>query len=81
MFVQARLALGVQSLPSVPAAAVRSEGALRHVFVITGDHLEDRLVQVADAADGMIPIIAGVKTGEKIAAEATAEMRDGAKVQ
>jgi membrane fusion protein (multidrug efflux system) len=81
VFVQARLALGVQSLPAVPAAAVRSEGALRHVFVVTGDHLEDRLVQLADPVDGMSPVIAGLKAGEKIAAEVTSEMRDGAKVQ
>jgi RND family efflux transporter MFP subunit len=81
MFVQARLSLGVQLLPAVPAAAVRSEGTLRHVFVVVGDHLEDRLVQVADPAEGMVPIVAGLKAGEKIAAEATPEMRDGAKVQ
>ncbi|MDB4983298.1 MAG: putative Co/Zn/Cd efflux system rane fusion protein [Myxococcales bacterium] len=81
MFVQAKLSLGVQSLPAVPAAAVRSEGTLRHVFVIVGDHLEDRLVQVADTTKGMVPILVGLKAGEKIAAQATAEMRDGAKVQ
>jgi membrane fusion protein, multidrug efflux system len=81
MFVQAKLSLGVQSLPAVPAAAVRNEGTLHHVFVIVGDHLEDRLVQVADTTNGMVPIIAGLKAGEKISAEATPEMRDGAKVQ
>jgi hypothetical protein len=36
---------------------------------------------VADTTDGMVPVIAGLKAGEKIAAEATPEMRDGAKVQ
>ena len=68
-------------LSAVPAAAVRNEGTLHHVFVVVGDHLEDRLVQVADTADGMVPILSGVKAGEKVAAEATPEMRDGAKVQ
>ncbi|HVZ75397.1 MAG TPA: efflux RND transporter periplasmic adaptor subunit [Polyangia bacterium] len=81
MFVQAHLALGVQSLPAVPAAAVRTEGSLKHVFVVQDGRLEDRLVQVADVVDGHVPVLSGLKAGEKIAAEATPELRDGAKVQ
>ena len=37
--------------------------------------------QVADTNEGMVPILAGLKAGEKVAAEVTPEMRDGAKVQ
>ena len=50
MFVTARLALGEQTLPAVPASAVRVEGTLRHVFAVTDGRLEDRLVQVDDDA-------------------------------
>ena len=63
MFVTARLALGEQSLPAVPAKAVRADGALRHVFVATGGRLEDRLVQAGEPHDGQVPIVSGIKTG------------------
>jgi membrane fusion protein (multidrug efflux system) len=36
MFVTARLALGEQTLPAVPAKAVRADGTMKHVFVATG---------------------------------------------
>src|SRR6185436_6330352 len=45
MFVTARLALGQQTLPAVPAKAVKEDGTLRHVFVANAGRLEDRLVQ------------------------------------
>src|SRR5206468_2705688 len=35
MFVTAQLALGEQMLPAVPASAVRAEGTLRHVFLVS----------------------------------------------
>jgi membrane fusion protein (multidrug efflux system) len=81
MFVTARLALGEQSLPSVPAKAVRADGALKHVYVATAGRLEDRLVQAGDPVDGSVPIVSGIKSGEKVVAELTADVRDGAKVK
>src|SRR5438876_699113 len=39
MFVTAQLALGEQTLPAVPATAVREEGTLRHVFVVQNGRL------------------------------------------
>ena len=53
MFVTARLSLGEQTLPAVPASAVRSDGNLRHVFTVSGGRLEDRLVQVDEHAAGV----------------------------
>jgi membrane fusion protein, multidrug efflux system len=81
MFVTARLALGEQSLPTVPAKAVRADGTLKHVFVATGGRLEDRLVQAGEPLDGAVPIVSGVKTGEQVVAELTPDVRDGAKVK
>jgi membrane fusion protein (multidrug efflux system) len=82
MFVTARLALGQQTLPAVPAKAVRADGALKHVFVATAGRLEDRLVQAAEPiGSGEIPIVSGVKPGEQVVAELTPEVRDGAKVK
>jgi RND family efflux transporter MFP subunit len=81
MFVTARLALGEQTLPSVPAKALRAEGNLNHVFVASGGRLEDRLVQTGEARDGQVPIVNGVKAGEQVVAELTAEVHDGARVK
>jgi membrane fusion protein (multidrug efflux system) len=81
MFVTARLALGEETLPAVPAKAIRADGALKHVFVATGGRLEDRLVQAREPRDGEVPIVSGVKTGEQVVAELTPDVRDGAKVK
>lgn len=100
MFVTARLPLGQQKLPAVPAKAIRDDGTLRHVYVVVGDRLEDRLVQTGDVAPGggaggsqgagaqpsgspagEVPIISGVKPGERVVAELTADVRDGARVK
>ena len=81
MFVTARITLGEQSLPAVPAKAVRADGALRHVFVATGGRLEDRLVQAGEPHGGQVSIVSGIKTGEQVVAELTPDVRDGAKVK
>jgi membrane fusion protein (multidrug efflux system) len=81
MFVTARLALGEQTLPAVPAKAVRSDGTLKHIFVATGGRLEDRLVQAAEPLGNEVPIVSGVKPGEQVVAELTPDVRDGAKVK
>jgi membrane fusion protein (multidrug efflux system) len=81
MFVTAKLALGEQRLPAVPEAAVRTEGTLRHVFVAQAGRLEVRVVQVADAVEGMVPVLSGLKAGEQVAAAVTPELRDGLRVR
>ncbi len=81
MFVTARLSLGEQTLLSVPASAVRTEGTLRHVFTVSGDRLEDRLVQVEETRGGLVPVVSGIKAGDRVVVDVTPEMRDGSKVQ
>lgn len=81
MFVTARLALGEKTLPGIPASAVRDEGAQHHVFVEVGGRLEDRLVQVAEARDGVVPVVDGLKTGERVVAQMVPGVRDGARVK
>jgi membrane fusion protein, multidrug efflux system len=81
MFVTAELSLGVQALPAVPASAIRADGAQRHVFLVVGGRLEDHLVQIDDAQGGLVPIINGIKVGDKVVVDVTPDMRDGALVQ
>ncbi|HXU83265.1 MAG TPA: efflux RND transporter periplasmic adaptor subunit [Polyangia bacterium] len=81
MFVTAELALGQQTLPAVPETAVRAEGTLRHVFLVQAGRLEDRLVQVGEAREGLVPVVSGLKPGEQVVADLTPEVRDGARVK
>ncbi len=81
MFVTARLPVGEQSLPAVPAGALRADGTLRHVYVAVGGRLEDRLVQAGEAQGGEVPIVSGLKAGEQVVAELTPDVRDGARVK
>ena len=85
MFVTAELALGEQTLPAVPRSAIRSDGTQHHMFVVAGNQsqpqLEERLVQVVDAAGAMVPIVKGVKGGERVAGTVTPDVRDGARVK
>ena len=81
MFVTAKLELGEQTLPSVPEAAVRSEGSQRHVFVSVGGRLEDRLVQIAEAKSGLVPVLDGLKAGDRVVAQLSPDIRDGARVK
>jgi membrane fusion protein (multidrug efflux system) len=81
MFVTAELAMGEQTLPAIPETAVRAEGTLRHVYTVQAGRLEDRLVQVGEARQGMVPVVNGLKAGENVVAELTPEVRDGARVK
>ncbi|MBC8133102.1 MAG: efflux RND transporter periplasmic adaptor subunit [Deltaproteobacteria bacterium] len=82
MFVTADLTLGEQVLPAVPRSALRTDGVHRHLFVATGGRLEERLVQVVDNRGGAdVAIANGVKTGEKVVATLSADVRDGARVK
>jgi len=81
MFVSAELALGEQALPGVPTSAVRNDGTLRHVYVRSGDRLEDRIVQLGAGHDNVVAVLNGVKQGEKVVTELTPDVRDGARVK
>lgn len=81
MFVTSELALGEQTLPAVPRSAVREDGAQRHIFVSSGGRLEERLVQVIEGSGAEVPIVNGVKAGERVVAELTPDVRDGARLK
>jgi len=81
MFVTAELALGEMTLPAVPETAVRAEGTLRHVYLVQAGRVEDRLVQVGAAREGLVPVVNGLKAGDRVVAELTPEVRDGARVK
>jgi len=60
---------------------VRAEGTLRHVFLVQAGRLEDRLVQVGEPREGLVPVMNGLKAGDSVVGELTPEVRDGARVK
>jgi membrane fusion protein (multidrug efflux system) len=81
MFVTARLALGEDAVPAVPKSAVKVDGSQRRVFVVVKGRLEERLVQAGEERGGVIPVLNGVKPGDIVVENVTADVRDGARVK
>ena len=81
MFVTARIRVGDETLPVVPAAAVRIDGSVARLYVVKAGKVEERLVQLGRRDGDLIAVRAGVKKGEKIVAKITADVHDGVKVE
>jgi len=81
MFVTARSVLGEDTVAAVPRSAVRADGSQRRVFVVANGRVEERVVQAAEERGGMVPVLNGVKAGDKVVENVTADVRDGARVK
>ncbi len=81
MFVTARVSLGDQTLPVVPADSIRTDGAIHRVFLVVDQQIEERVVQIGEARDGVVAIADGVKTGERIVLHPAESLSDGQRVE
>lgn len=64
----------------VPSAAVRTIAATSRVFVLAGDHVEERIVALGQAVGELVEITTGVKAGDVIATSGVNQLVDGTKV-
>ncbi len=65
----------------VPAAAVQTAAGTSHVFVVNGDHAEERIVTIGQALDSdLVEIVNGLKAGDRVATKNVAQLADGTKV-
>lgn len=81
MFVTARIALGGEDeVAVVPAIALSTTAGVHRVFVVSGDHVEERVVTVLDRTDTEIVVGSGIRGGETVATSALDRLRDGAPV-
>jgi multidrug efflux pump subunit AcrA (membrane-fusion protein) len=64
----------------VPAAAVSTIGGTSRVFVVTGDHVEERIVTIGQTLASEIEVSSGLKAGERVATANLAQLADGRKV-
>jgi len=65
----------------VPGDAVRTVSGTSRVFVVTGDHAEERIVTTGQKVDSLVEIATGLKSGERVATENVNQLVDGVKVK
>lgn len=65
----------------VPRSAIQGSAGTSRVFVVKGDHVEERLVTLGQAIDDQTEIVKGLQAGETIAASQVAQLRDGMRVR
>jgi RND family efflux transporter MFP subunit len=64
----------------IPADAVQTSAGTSRVYVVNGDHVEERIITTGQQIDSRIEIVTGVKAGEKVATKNISQLFDGAKV-
>jgi membrane fusion protein (multidrug efflux system) len=65
----------------VPATAVLTSAGTGRVYVMSGDHVEERIVTTGETVGDLVEITNGLKAGEHVATKNIAQLADGIKVQ
>ena len=65
----------------VPASAVRVVSGTSRVFVVAGDHAEERLVTTGQVVDQLVEVTSGLTRGDRVATANVAQLVDGVKVK
>jgi membrane fusion protein, multidrug efflux system len=78
LFAAARLQTGgQQTVTEVPAVAVRTAAGVSRVFVVAGDHIEERVVSVAERTSEIVTIADGLEPGDRVAVDELDQLGDG----
>jgi membrane fusion protein, multidrug efflux system len=64
----------------VPAGAVQTSAGTSRVYVVNGDHVEERIVTTGETLGELVEITKGLKTGERVATKNVNQLADGIKV-
>ena len=51
------------------------------MFVVSGDHVDERIVTTGQKIEDLVEIVSGLKSGERVATENVTQLVDGAKVK
>jgi len=65
----------------VPATAVQTLGGTSRVYVVAGDHVEERIVTTGQKLDDLVEIVNGLKSGEQVATTNIGQLVDGIKIK
>ena len=80
-FAEARIRTGDQKATTIPASALRTEGNRRSVFLVEGNTLVERLVEVGDTVEGWVEIRRGLTNGTPVVNPAEPRLTDGLSAQ
>jgi membrane fusion protein (multidrug efflux system) len=64
----------------VPAGAVLTSAGTSRVYVVNGDHVEERIVTTGETVGDLVEISKGLKAGERVATKNVSQLADGIKV-
>src|SRR3954454_13365365 len=64
----------------VPAGSGEALSAPSRVYVVAGDHVEERIVTTGETVGDFVEITKGLKSGERVATKNVAQLADGIKV-
>jgi multidrug efflux pump subunit AcrA (membrane-fusion protein) len=81
LFVTARIEQAAKS-PAllVPAAAVQRLATGHRVFVVTGSHVEERLVTIGEPHGALVEVTSGIAAGDRVVAADPERLKDGVAV-
>jgi len=65
----------------VPAAAVQSSAGTSRVFVVSDDHVDERIVTTGETVGDQVEITKGLKAGERVATKNVAQLADDRKIR
>ena len=77
MFATARLVLGSEPRPVVPATAVKREAETDRVYVVANGHAEERLVALGLRDGDVFAVMSGLNAGDRVIAPLVPGLRDG----
>ena len=80
MFATARLVLGVEPRPVVPATAIKREAETDRVYVVANGHAEERLVALGLRDGDAFAVMSGLNPGDRVIAPLRPGLRDGVSV-
>jgi membrane fusion protein (multidrug efflux system) len=65
----------------VPATAVQTTAGTSRVYVVAGDHVEERIVTLGQTLDRQVEIAGGLSAGERVATANVGRLADGTRVR
>jgi membrane fusion protein (multidrug efflux system) len=81
MFLNVALAKEERNVLLIPEEALVPEQSRQYVFVVRGDKVERREVQIGRRDPGSVEIAAGLAAGDRVIIEGTQKVRDGSTVR
>jgi membrane fusion protein, multidrug efflux system len=82
MFATARVAVGEDRFPSVPATAIVGREPAERAFVVKPDlRVEERIVLTGPKSGGNVVVVRGINPGERVVSVPNAAVKDGVRVK